>query len=373
MKLIYLIAGTYRPAGMERVLANKTNWLVNHGYDIVVATTDQKGRVNAFEFDSRIRFVDLGINYEDNNGRSFLNKLLHYPAKQIRHKILLKKLIREERPDVVVSMFCNDAGFVPSIANGAKTVLEIHFSRFKRLQYGRKGIWALADRVRSWFDIKTVSRFDHFVVLTEEDKGYWGALKNIEVIPNARTFKVDEPSNLENKTIIAVGRYSYQKAFDRLIDAWGIVAKDFSDWTLRLVGDGEERETLQLKIDELKLRDRVVLGRAESDMLNVYRNASILALSSRYEGLPMVLLEAQAAGLPIVSFSCKCGPRDVITNGENGFLVAEGDVKTLAERLRLLMENSDLRHEMGRKALLNSERFREEIIMKKWTDLFTRP
>lgn len=369
MTILYLIAATYRPAGMERVLAAKANWLAAHGYDIIVATTDQMGRPNAFEFDERIRFVDLGINYEENNGQSFLDKLIHYPGKQLRHRSRLKALIKKEKPDVIVSMFCNDAAFIPSIAGRARTVLEIHFSRFKRLQYGRTGIWALADRLRSWNDLRTVRRFDRFVVLTEEDKGYWGELPNITVIPNPRTFTTDSPATLDSKTVIAVGRYNFQKQFDALIRAWALLKRDFPDWTLRIAGDGEEKASMLWSIAEHGIEDRVILG-PEKDMQSAYRNSSILAMSSRFEGLPMVLLEAQAMGLPIVSFACKCGPKDVITDGVDGYLVPEGDVTTLADRLFQLMSDADLRHHMGAAAYKASERFDENVIMDKWIHLF---
>lgn len=370
MKVVYSIAATYNSGGMERVLANKANWLVRNGYEISILTTDQKDRSSFFGFDPRIRFYDLGINYEENNGRSFLNKLIHYPFKQWRHKKALKKLLPELKADVVVSMFCNDASILPKIKDGSRKVLEIHFSRFKRQQYGRKGIWKIADEIRSRNDLKVVSKFDRFVVLTEEDRGYWGDLDNIQVIPNARTFVLERPAELTEKRVIAVGRYCYQKALDRLIDAWDIVCRSVDDWKLHLVGDGEDRVSLQTQIDRLGLADKVVLGRAETDMKSVYANASILALSSRYEGLPMVLLEAQAAGLPIVSYECKCGPKDVITDGGDGYLVEEGNVAQLAEKLLKLINDEELRRRMGAEAYRNSERFSEERVMAQWVELF---
>jgi len=372
MKIIYNIAGTYRPAGMERVLANKTRALAEDGYELVVVTTDQRGQKPAFEFHPSIRFIDLGVNYEENNGGSFLNKVIHYPGKQLKHRIRVARVLKREKADVVVSMFCNDAAFLPKIKDGSMKVLEIHFSRFKRLQYGRTGLWALADKWRSKNDLKVVQRFDKFVVLTEEDKQYWGNLQNIQVIPNARTFVVEEPATLDDKVVLAVGRYNSQKQFDKLIDAWALVAKECPGWTLRLVGDGEERDFLQKRIADNRLEDRVILGKAESDMVSVYKHASILALSSRYEGLPMVLLEAQAVGLPIVSFACKCGPKDVITDGVDGFLVEEGDVTELADKLFLLIKDGELRKLMGRAAYENSARYAEDKIMAEWKDLFTR-
>ena len=370
MKIVYTIAATYNSGGMERVLANKANWLVRNGYEISILTTDQKARSSFFELDPRIKVYDLGINYEENNGKSFLNKLIHYPFKQWRHKKALQRLLPELKADVVVSMFCNDASILPKIKDGSRKVLEIHFSRFKRLQYGRKGIWKLADELRSRNDLRVVSKFDKFVVLTEEDKGYWGELANITVIPNARSFEVEKPAELNEKKVIAVGRYCYQKALDKLIQAWGIVCREIADWKLHLVGDGEDRAQLQKQISELGLTERVVLGRAETDMKSVYSNSSVLALSSRYEGLPMVLLEAQAAGLPIVSFECKCGPKDVLTDGVDGILVNEGNVEGLAQGLLKLIKDETLRKQMGIAAYKNSERFSEEKVMANWVELF---
>lgn len=370
MKIVYCIAGTYNSGGMERVLANKANWLVQNGYEVSVLTTDQKERPSFFEMDSRIKLYDLGVNYEDNNGKSFLNKLLHYPFKQLKHRRALKRILPEMKADVVISMFCNDASILPKIKDGSKKVLEIHFSRFKRLQYGRKGIWKIADELRSKNDLRVVSKFDKFIVLTEEDKGYWGDLDNIQVIPNSRSFVVEEPAKLDEKKVIAVGRYCYQKDLGKLIDAWKIVCQTVNDWKLHLVGDGEDREILQQQIDRLGLNDSVVLGRAETDMKTVYKNASMLALSSRYEGLPMVLLEAQAAGLPIVSFMCKCGPKDVIEDGLDGVLVKEGDVEGLAAGILRLVQNEELRRYMGAAAYHRSERYAEANVMEKWTSLF---
>ena len=365
MKLLYSIPALYRPAGMERVLAGKVNWLCRQTdgegrplYEVTVVTTDQMGRGHAFAMDGRVRFVDLGIGYESNNGASFVDKLVKYPFKQLRHRRRLSRLLADERPDVVISMFGGDERFLTRIGDGSRKVLEVHFSRFKRLQYGRTGIWALADRLRSRRDEKVVRRFDRFVVLTREDAGYWGELDNLRVIPNARTFTCDKPATTVDRQVIAVGRYTYQKGFDMLLDAWRSI--DTTGWRLRIAGAGDEMKDLP---------DNVVTGLSD-DMRSEYLHSSILALSSRYEGLPMVLLEAQAAGLPIVSFRCKCGPADVVTDGEDGLLVDEGDVASFAAALKRLMDDDDLRRRMGAAAYRNSDRFDEEKIMKLWVNLF---
>ena len=190
------------------------------------------------------------------------------------------------------------------------------------------------------------------------------------MISNARSFVIEEPAELNEKKVIAVGRYCYQKDLGKLIDAWNIVCQEIGDWKLHLVGDGEDRAMLQEQIERLGLSDSVILGKAETDMKTVYRNASMLALSSRYEGLPMVLLEAQAAGLPVVSFECKCGPKDVIEDGVDGILVEEGNVNKLAEGMLRLIKDETLRKSMGAAAYKRSERYAEENIMSQWVALF---
>lgn len=370
MKLVYCISATHNSGGMERVLANKANYLAARGYDITVVTTDQRGLPPFFPLDGRIRCVDLGVNYEVNNGKSFLNKLVHFPFKQWRHRRRLSRVLREIRPDVTVSMFCNDATFLPSIKDGSRKVLEIHFSRFKRLQYDRKGLWRLADVWRNRNEADVVARFDRFVVLTHEDSRYWGNQPHIAVIPNAQTFTSDAPAPLEAKTVVAVGRLTYQKGFDLLLQAWAEVCRRVSGWQLAIVGDGELRSALSAQAESLGLAGCVTFVPATKDVVAVYRDASVLAMSSRYEGFGMVLLEAQTVGLPVVSFACKCGPSEIVNDGVDGYLVAPGDVDAMADRLVRLMQDSALRRRMGARAFANAARFSTDAVMKQWMALF---
>ena len=370
MKILYNIAGTCHSGGMERVLANKANWLVANGYEVVIVTTDQRGERPFFALDERIKCYDLGVNYEENNGAGFLNKLLNYPAKQRKHKRLLREVLIKETPDVTISMFCNDVSFIAGLKEGGKKILEIHFGKQKRLQYGRKGLWRLADIWRTRQDERLVRRFDRFVVLTEEDKGYWGDVPGMMVIPNAKTYTPKESATLENKKVIAVGRYTHQKGFERLIEAWRLISDKIQGWTLDIIGDGEERASLQGLIDAYALNKSVTLVKPTTDMPAVYNGASLVAMSSRYEGLPMILVEAQAFGLPIVSFDCKCGPADVVEDSITGYLVPEGDIKALAQRLETVIIDDELRKRMGVAARKASERYSVERVMSQWCKLF---
>ncbi|KUY16969.1 glycosyl transferase family 1 [Elizabethkingia miricola] len=372
MKIVYNILGTYNSGGMERVLANKANYLAELGYDIIIITTDQQGRPPYFQLDSRIKNINLGINYTDNNNKGLLQKLLSYPQKQKKHKKKLQNILLELKADIVISMFDNDASFMYKIKDGSKKILEIHFSRFKRLQYGRKGVWKIINRLRSNADLKVVQQYDRFVVLTHEDKSYWENLTNIEVIPNANSFVSSKQADLESKRVIAVGRYDYQKGFDELINIWKGVYEKHPDWSLDIFGHGPLKDELQSLIDQLGLTKTIHLCAPVKNIEQEYLNSSILVMTSRYEGLPMTLLEAQVCGLPLVAYACKCGPRDIIKDGVNGYLIEENNQEEMVEKLINLVNDAELRKQMGNTSYEFSKNYTNNKIMQQWIALFNK-
>ncbi|MCL1680507.1 glycosyltransferase family 4 protein [Elizabethkingia miricola] len=372
MKIVYNILGTYNSGGMERVLANKANYLAELGYDIIIITTDQQGRPPYFQLDSRIKNINLGINYTDNNNKGLLQKFLSYPQKQKKHKKKLQNILLELKADIVISMFDNDASFMYKIKDGSKKILEIHFSRFKRLQYGRKGVWKIINRLRSNADLKVAQQYDCFVVLTHEDKSYWENLTNIEVIPNANSFVSSKQADLESKRVIAVGRYDYQKGFDELINIWKGVYEKHPDWSLDIFGHGPLKDELQSLIDQLGLTKTIHLCAPVKNIEQEYLNSSILVMTSRYEGLPMTLLEAQVCGLPLVAYACKCGPRDIIKDGINGYLIEENNQEEMVEKLINLVNDAELRKQMGNTSYEFSKNYTNNKIMQQWIALFNK-
>lgn len=373
MKLLFCHCSLHNPGGMERVLLNKVVWLKAHtDWEIVVVTTDQKQRPTFYPFPEDVRMIDLGINYSDDNGKNVFAKITGYLRRRRQHRKALTALLKKEKADILVSLYPSESSFFPKIKDGSKKVLELHFNKLFRLQYNRKGLIGLIDRWRTKQDERLVREFDKFVVLTQEDRGYWGELPNIEVIPNAAMFLGDAYSDVSCKRIIAVGRLDYQKSFDRLVEAWAWVQQTnkFSDWQLDIFGQGEWQEMLQRMIEERKLGETAHINRPTSQIGKEYARSSMLVMSSHYEGFPMVMIEAMACGLPVISFDYKCGPKDIIQDGINGLLVKDGDIEGLANAMMRLMDDNLLRQRMAENAMRVTETYSEEKVMAQWVKLF---
>ena len=373
MKLIYCIRATYNPGGMERVLLNKVSYLVREkGWNVTIVTTDQRGRPPFYPFPEEVKMIDLGINYSDDNNKGAFKKIAGYLKRRKLHKERLTELLKREKADIVVSLYPSESSFIPNIKDGSKKVLELHFCKFFRLQYGRSGLLGFIDRLRTKQDEKIARKFDKFVVLTNEDKEYWGAMPNIEVIPNAAMPMGNNLSDGSAKRVIAVGRLDYQKGFDRLIQAWGIVQQHetFKDWTLDIFGQGEWKKMLQNMIDKAELNKHTHINKPTNAIGKEYANSSLIVMTSNYEGFGMVLVEAMACGVPAIAFDCKCGPKDIIEDGINGLLVKDGDISGLARAMVNLMDNDSLRLRLASNARRITEIYSEENVMGQWVSLF---
>ncbi|HBH09128.1 MAG TPA: glycosyltransferase family 4 protein, partial [Rikenellaceae bacterium] len=179
-----------------------------------------------------------------------------------------------------------------------------------------------------------------------------------------------EVSPLTRKRCIAAGRLESQKNFRDLITAWKTVDGRHPDWTLSIYGNGRQKDALQSQIDSEGLKGKVILEGNTSDMRKEMLDSSCLVMSSRFEGFPMILLEALTTGLPIVSYDCPKGPSEIVTIGANGYLAKVGDTMTLAQGICSVISNEELRSRFGAESKRRSENFTLERIMVKWDSLF---
>lgn len=233
------------------MLANKANWLAEHGYDVTIITVEQQGRPPFFALSPSIRCIDLGLEQSAGDSRSagLLRWALARGAYQRWYKAALGEVLMRERFDVVVSMFMREAHWLPGIKDGSRKVVEIHFQKNYRLQAaaGARFDVRLRAKLATRADARAVRRYDRFVVLTHEDSECWRGVE-AQVIHNATSFLPAKTAALDSKQVIAVGRLTLQKGFDRLVEAWHTVHSRHPDWQLNIYGSGEDAGMLEARV-----------------------------------------------------------------------------------------------------------------------------
>lgn len=368
MKILFTTSSLVTRGGKERVLTNKANHMAEKwNAEVLIVTYDQKGHSPVYPLSPKVRVIDLNINYEDYRKKGVVANYLSQAHCVKEHKNRMEALLRKERPDIVVSMFGREMNWLGKINDGSKKILEYHFARHVFRQSFQSHPLL---RWKYWAKKRAIRDYDLFVVLTEEDKKDWGPLPNIISMPNALTFYPLRQANPASRRVISVGRLSPEKGFDRLLSAWSQVAPACPEWKLAIIGDGPDKEKLSRQAQESGLTSSVELLPSTPRIQEEYLKSSVFVMTSRYEGFPMVLLEAMACGLPAVAYTCKCGPAEIITDNEDGFLVPEGDEKTFADRLLQLIKDTPLRTQMGQAAHRNILRFSEEQVMARWRHIY---
>ncbi len=358
MRLAYCIHALNLSGGIERVLTTKANYLADVlGYEVHIVTARQKGRGTFFPLSERVVLHDL-----DANDRLFL----------LKYRRKLDSLLVKIRPDITVTVCDNGLYALTRCTDGSVKLGEFHFSHEKFLmKYGTNFFGRLYASFRTRRLENAVRRLDRFVVLTKADKEDWEKVRpDVEQIYNPLSFVSEEVSPLTCKRCIAAGRLESQKNFNDLITAWKTVDSRHPDWTLGIYGDGSQKEALRRRIDSEGLTGKVILEGNTDDIRTEMLGSSCLVLSSRFEGFPMILLEALTTGLPIVSYDCPKGPSEIVTIGANGFLAKVGDTATLAQGICSIINSKELRDRFGAESKRRSGYFTLERIMERWDSLF---
>ena len=374
MKITYIYTAVVTKGGADRVIVEKANWLAEHGYEITIVTDTQLGREPAFPLSSKVRWIDLAIDFSKEYGHSFPVRIWMYCKLMHQYRKKMEALLLQDRPDIVISTLGRDISFITKIKDGSKKIGEAHttkhFIRNFHLLENKNLLFRYLTKFFRWNMDRQVSKLDALVLLTQEHKRDWGEIVPTYVIPNSFPFYPEEPSSCENKQAIIVGRFNNAKGYKYLLDAWKIVHETHPEWVINAYGSGEYEDIIRLKIIEYHLEDSFILNNPTDHIIEAYKQSSIYVMSSRYEGFPMVLLEALACGVPCVAFDCPHGPRNVITDGEDGILVDYLNSKELAEKICILMDDKKKRKEMGQNGRKNVLRYSPRIIMPQWVSLF---
>ncbi len=370
MKIVYSTESITRNGGIQTVTIVKANALAEiEGNEVYIVVPHING-VSPRKISPKVHLINLDI-------KDYWVSVFKQPARNRKYKKLLQGVLEQIGPDIVVTTGLQDRNFLPRIKVSSNPVFirEIHLmSSYRRLTaegFKEKmlSLWS------EFLDYRlSINHYDRIIILTEEDrKRNWAGNPKAICMPNPLTVTSDARSSLTANKAIAVGRLNREKHFDALIKAWRIVADKYPDWTLDIWGgNGALYDNLKNLIIELGLENHVFLKGETPEITAKMAEASIIVSTSVTEGMPLVLLEALSVGLPIVTFNYMYGADEIVTEGENGFIVEEDDLEALAERIGRLISDKDLRMKMGENAYLSSNRFYPEVIANRWMDLFQK-
>ncbi len=375
MRIVYVLDTIRGLGGLERIIVTKANALAEiDGNEVFILSIMKKDLPQVFEPSSKVHVINSDIiNYRWNPAHSSLvNCLLSWSQKQ-RYRSQFQHQLSELSPDIVITCGKHDKYLYPSKRNRKwKLIREFHGEKFIEVKDAPTRFLKIVSHVTIFIDhLLNVSKCDRVIVLTNEEfERNWQGKKNVMVMPNPVGFLCDTPSSLEQKIVISAGRLDKLKNFSSLINAFKIVCGKHNDWKLRIYGDGQERQNLEQQIVDQYLQNNVFLMGLAEDMRAAMTQSSVFAFTSLSEGFGLVLIEAMECGVPVVSYQCQNGPKDIITDGVDGFLVPVGDEQVLADKICTIIENHQLHQSMGRAAKEKAKNYQLNCIIDRWMSLF---
>lgn len=374
MRLMYFTPLLSTKGGIERTLTDKANYLAEMGHDVIIVTYEHEGTY-AYDLSSTIKHFDIACHFFEIYRYPIYRRLIEV----LRHKRLFHQkmysLITENRPDLIVVTIPNTEVYLHdlmSVVSGIPVVFESHLA-FGRQVLSRGFLEKCISRL--YKPIKDIRKADLLIALTNGDADRWRHqhFRRVEVIPNPVTYYNDNLCFPEKKKcrIISVGRLTPQKRFDRLIDAFALIAEKYPEWYVDIYGDGYEKEILQSQIVNMGLSHRIHILPPTSDIYTEYLQSQFFVLSSDFEGFGLVLIEAMACGIPVLSTNCQFGPSEIIEDGVTG-LLSGLNVNDLACKMEYLITHHDERQVMGINAYHAVSRYRKEIVMPIWEQTYTQ-
>jgi glycosyltransferase involved in cell wall biosynthesis len=335
--------------GGERVSVNLANWLIEKDYQVTIVSTGvyRKDQL-LFKLHKEVNIDYLGIDFR--KGLNVVNK--------IRSVFAVRKYFRRENLKVLVIGIGTYPNLLLSLLPHNKNIRRIGC---QHCSYASLNLpWRVLGKV-------FFREMDTLVSLTECDLPKWRVMnRNTVVIPNAVSFFPAEGARLCNKLILAIGRIDYGKGYDLLLGVFEKFSTKEKEWKLRIIGDGPLKKKIRNLVVKKSLTGRVEILSPTENIEKEYLGASVYMMTSRSEGLPMVLLEAKACGLPVISFDCETGPADIIRDGKDGYLIDCFDEDKMAEKLATLCADPSMRREFGFNGREDVRRFFPEVIGEKW-------
>lgn len=339
-KIYFLIQDISTTGGTERVATNLINQLSNLNLDVTVFTLEKKNIDNFFKINESIKVV---LPDKKNN----ISNIIY----------VLKESKRKKTPLIVISM--GKLSFITSMLSILYKPYSLILSEHISFQSYSK--------VKRFLKLISYRIPDKIALLTNNDKDLIGKNNNkITVIPNMNPYDGYNTSPFDSRKNIAlaIGRLTYQKNFERLINIW--LDANTTDWILYIIGSGEEKNKIEKIISH---KENIKLISECNNIHDYYNNAKLTLMTSRYEGLPMVLIESQHFGIPIISFDCKTGPKEIIENNINGYLIPYNNDFLYKEKLEALIADEKTLLDFHKHSLSLVRQFSPEKILKRWQEI----
>ncbi|MBX9185763.1 MULTISPECIES: glycosyltransferase family 4 protein [Clostridium] len=353
LNICFLSGDMSRTGGTERVLSIIANELSKqkNKFNIHILSITNENNTSYFNLENEIK-NDRILKSKDVN----FKKQYFQVVKGIRH------YIKENNIDILI-----DVEVIASLFSIPAT----RFTKTKLISWEHFNFYEDNGSHLRIYARKLAARFSNCIItLTEHDKqNYLNNLDikgKVEYIYNPIEEVDDMECNIKSKQIISVGRLTYQKGFDMLCDVAKVVLKDNKGWKWLILGDGEDKDKLRSKIKEYGLENKLILKGNVSNVEEYYKNSSLYVMTSRFEGLPMTLLEAKTYKLPIVSFNCLTGPSEIVKNNVNGYLINPENVEAMSNKLNILMNDENKIKEFSNNAQIDIEKFKLKPIIERW-------
>lgn len=375
MKIIYIYPALDTVGGADRIIIEKANYFADKlNYEVFIITAHQCGKPIFFPLSEKVKHIDLDVDFNEQYNHSLFIRSYYY-IKLLRHyKRKLSVYLTSLKADFVITTISRDIDFLYKLKDGSIKIAESHtpkeYIRNLHLLKRQGFLYRIVAYIWTRKLEKAIRHFDALVVLTEKEVLKWKKIKPAIVIPNFCDFTPSKTSTCKEKHVISVGRLEEQKGYDMLIKAWSLVSLNNPEWKLSIYGEGVLLNKLIEMTHIFGVGDSIQFKKPVKNIIDKYLESSIYVLSSRFEGFGLVLIEAMACGLPVISFDCPEGPSEIINDGSNGFLVQNGNIELLAEKINFLIKDEELRIKMGDNARIDVLRYSPDIIMKKWINLF---
>jgi glycosyltransferase involved in cell wall biosynthesis len=367
MKILYVFRSLAVWGGIERILVEKMNILSTvYNYDVYILTSDQGDHPIPYHLEECVHMEDLNIRFHQQYQYPFPRRLFVARRLKLQYEQQLADRISKIQPDVIVCTTADHIDMLVKLKGSIPLVVESHSICMRTIEDGN--CW-LRRKWHRYHYLKAISKTDVLVALTEGDAAEWRKVHhNVFVIPNLVHLNDGAVSSLENKRVIFVGRFDYQKRPMEMIRIWEKVYPLHPDWQLDIYGEGEQQQDLQNVARSLN--KNIVIHQPTKNIFDCYRESSILVSTSLFEPFGLVIPEAMSCGLPVVAGDCPYGPGDIISDGRNGFLIRYNDTEEFVAKLCLLMSDRGLRNKMGMAGVMAANKYHSAHIMPQWRNLF---